>query len=276
MPDTGNTLNKRQRGFIDRVYSAERGVTLLHGPPGTGKTTAIVELLVRLLRATRCERSRGVGHGAPRILVCTPSNFSADLIVENVVKSLKKASAEATKADIVRIAAVRRAQEEMSESVLKFRCELQRAQLPDARIVVTTLSMAGKLFAALENPRGQFDLVVIDEAGQASEPDSCNALQFVVENETRVVLAGDHKQLRPVVLSGVAQEFGLGISMLERLAVQAPDAVVTLRSTYRAHLQIARLYMPVYGGLDVETKLTSRVIAPAVLPNGGHALLWHT
>lgn len=258
-------LNEPQREAIALALAA-KDLAVLHGPPGTGKTTAVVELIRQAVR-------RG-----ERVLACAPSN----LAVDNLLEKLLAAGEEP-----VRLGHPARVSEPLREHVLdelaerhpdarqarKFykdahalfrkagkwtrakpepgeRASLRRegrALIDDARkledrAVERLLDAAPILCATLTglNPEvighRTFDLVVIDEACQTPEP----ACWIAIGRAKRIVLAGDHCQLPPTVLSLEAGRKGLGISLMERLVAHYGAAVTRrLRVQYRMHEAIA-------------------------------------
>src|SRR5207248_6259481 len=113
--------------------------------------------------------------------------------------------------------------------------------LERAQVVLATLT--GVESNALRDRR--FDLVVVDEATQSVEP----AVYLALLKASRAVLAGDHLQLPPTVLSEAAQKGGLAVSLFERLAVARPEAVVTLAEQHRMNERIMRYPSDaLYGG----------------------------
>eukprot|EP00966_Prymnesium_polylepis_P036905 856209-Prymnesium_polylepis.1 len=84
------------------------------------------------------------------------------------------------------------------------------------RVVVATLTVAGKL-VNMGVPRGHFDVVVVDEAGQALEPETVAPAASLLGTDGQLVLGGDPKQLGPIIHSALAKEYGLAASLLERL-----------------------------------------------------------
>jgi len=99
------------------------------------------------------------------------------------------------------------------------------SQLSQYRVLVTTLVTAGKLVSAMFPPN-HFQHVFIDEAGQATEPETCIALAGLLTphpmSYQSIVMAGDPKQLGPVVRSPTADKYGMSVSMLERLMTSPP------------------------------------------------------
>jgi len=137
-----------------------------------------------------------------------------------------------------------RAQERESRQLLSEARELEdraeAAVLGRAQVVLATLT--GIESRALEGR--SFDLAVVDEATQAVEP----AAYLALLRAGRAVLAGDHLQLPPTVLSPEAQ--GLSLSLFERLAAAQPSAMVTLAEQHRMNEKIMRYPSDaLYGGL---------------------------
>jgi ATP-dependent RNA/DNA helicase IGHMBP2 len=250
-------------------------VALVHGPPGTGKTTVLVELIRRA--AARGEQ----------VLACAPSNLAVDNLVErladkgldcvrlghparvlasvlehtleekakahpdaeiarDLVKQALQLKREASKKEqrraSDRFSAARSQEREARQLFAEARAKEDSAErdvLSRAQVVLATLT---GLESGVVGQR-RFALAVIDEATQAVEP----AAYLAMLRADRVVLAGDHLQLPPTVL---AQEAGaLAISLFERLQKLAPQAMVTLLLQHRMHEQI--MHVPsrlMYGG----------------------------
>ncbi len=263
LPDvTHASFNPEQREAVARIAAAEE-LALLHGPPGTGKTTVLVEAI-----------AREVGRGR-RALVLAPSNAAVDLLVER--------AADAGLAP-VRLGHPARAAERLYPYTLEGRVEAhpnraaardlfdeaygllgyarrQRARgrsaerwqnardasgegrkmLSEARameraMVREVLSSARVVCATCSTAAGddldgeRFDVAFCDEATQATEPVTLAALL----RAPRVVLAGDHRQLPPTVVSREAQQGGLGVSLFERMvALHGGAARAMLREQHR-------------------------------------------
>ncbi len=250
---------------------AERALdlSLVHGPPGTGKTTVLVELVRRA--AARGES----------VLACAPSNLAVDNLVERlaaagvdgvrvghparVLPSVLSATLDARVKDheAARIAAglVREALDlrrdarrrkqrrgpgrfsEAREAERQARALLAEARALEARAEAEVLSRAPVVLATLTGLDApalagrRFALAVVDEATQAVEP----AIYLALLRAERAVLAGDHLQLPPTVLSPRAAEGGLGTSLFERLAgLWGEGAMVTLREQHRMNERIMR------------------------------------
>ena len=271
------SLAPEQQAALDLADRA-LDVALVHGPPGTGKTTVLVEVI-----------RRAVARGE-KVLAAAPSNLAADNLLERlvaagldgvrvghparVVPGLLDRTLEARVAgdESARIAAglveealalrrdarkrrekrgpgrfshargaERRARELLTEArALEERAE--REVLDRAQVVVATLT--GVDAQVLAGRR--FGLAAVDEATQAVEPAAILALL----RADHAVLAGDHLQLPPTVVSTAAVEGGLGVSLFERLAeAHAAVAMVTLLEQRRMNEAIMRFPSEaLYGG----------------------------
>jgi superfamily I DNA and/or RNA helicase len=255
------TLNDSQREAVRLALSA-RDLAVIHGPPGTGKTTTVVELIRQAVR-------RG-----DKVLVCAPSNLAVDNLLERliahgdravrlghparVLPQLREHTLDLLAEDHpdVRLArkffkdaramfrqaskwtrakpepGARRDLRQEARSLLNDARQLEERaveRILDATPVLCATTTG--LDAALIGPR-RFDLLVIDEACQTTEPGCWVPLLFA----DRVVLAGDHCQLPPTVLSREAARQGFGVSLLERLVARFGDAVTRrLAVQYRMH-----------------------------------------
>jgi superfamily I DNA and/or RNA helicase len=270
-------LNAEQRAAFDLAERAE-DLALVHGPPGTGKTTVLVALV--LAAAARGER----------VLAAAPSNLAVDNLVERLVAAgldvvrlghparvlpavlAHTLEAKAERREEARIAAGlveealalrrgatkrkgRRGPGRFSEArgmerdaralLAEARALEDRAEaevIERAQVVLATLT--GLDARALGARR--FDLAVVDEATQATEPAAILALL----RADRAVLAGDHLQLPPTIVSAAAQAGGLGVSLFERLVALHGDAAkVTLAEQHRMNARIMRFPSEtLYGG----------------------------
>ena len=256
-------LNVSQRQAIVHALGAN-DLAIIHGPPGTGKTTTVAELIRQCVQ-------RG-----DRVLACAPSNTGVDNLLEKLV---------ALGVDAIRIGHPARVLESLQEHTLDYLVDVDPAMkviremrreaelltskagrwtrakpMPGARedlkqearrlrndaklfeeqIIHTKLDRA-RVICATTNYDPEilgdrtFDLGVIDEACQSTEP----GYWPVVLRVDRLVLAGDHCQLPPTVLSGQAMQEGLAKSMMERL-VERWGKVATKQLTvqYRMHQSI--------------------------------------
>jgi len=237
-------LNESQQQSVRTAITAGR-MAILHGPPGTGKTTSLVALVQTLLQREK------------RVLVCGPSNNAVDLLAKqistlgirvtrlgNVTRiddnitdltldeqarnhpdwnHIKKVKIEAQEAR--KLAGKhkrkfgqqeRRNRTDMyreSRELRKWARDLEdrliSSIIDDSQVICTTL--IGVSNKHIEDMH--FKTVIIDEASQALEPECWNAML----KAERVILAGDHKQLSPTVKSNEANELGLGETILDRM-----------------------------------------------------------
>ena len=257
-------LNRWQKEAVRRALAAP-DVSIIHCPPGTGKTTVLVEII-------RQAAARG-----ERVLASAPSNIAVDNILEKILcaqalrlvrlghparilEPLRHATlawqaaadpqyAEVQELDAWRERLSRRAERTGSRSAgsqerREMRREVQRLwrearRLENAierrvglraQVVISTHGGIGEGLL-----KGEFDWVVLDEASQATEPLSWIALL----KGKRVVLAGDAKQLPPTLHSKEAAAAGLALTLFERLMPGLPEGLQTLlRVQYRMHERI--------------------------------------
>ncbi|KAK0092944.1 hypothetical protein PV326_000266 [Microctonus aethiopoides] len=202
---------------------------IIFGPPGTGKTITLCEAILQIL--TTIPESR--------LLIATPSNSSANLIAERLLDSgvLKPG-------DLVRLIAHHCfTDDSIPEKLLPYcatgnlaaenssrnsyrsnegvRMNCTMRVLGRHRITVGTCAALGLLYN-MGFPRGHFSHIIVDEAGQATEPEIMIPLSFTHSSCGQIILAGDPMQLGPVVNSQLAKYFGLGESFLIRLLQQFP------------------------------------------------------
>ncbi|KAL6912269.1 hypothetical protein ACP4OV_001074 [Aristida adscensionis] len=241
----------------------KRPALIIQGPPGTGKTVLLSELIVRAVQQ------------GERVLVTAPSNAAVDNMVErlsstclNIVRvgnpvRLSPSVASKSLGEIVNVrlgkfrkelerkrtdlrkdlrhcieddslaAGIRQLLKQLGKDLENKEKETIREVLSDAQVVLSTNTGAAD---PLIRRTGCFDLVIIDEAGQSIEP-SC---WIPILQGKRCILAGDHCQLAPIILSRKASDGGLAKSLLER-ASSLHDGLLTTRLTvqYRMHDSIA-------------------------------------
>ena len=242
-------LNESQRAAVEFAMSAS-DVAIIHGPPGTGKTTTVVEVI-----------RQAVARGE-RVLACAPSNTGVDNLLERLVNTgepavrlghparvlesvrrqtldalveqhdawsvisdmLKEAEQLERKANRFtrgKPAPGQKYQQRQEAKELKRHARMLEKQavadvLSDARVVCATSSFD---FGIIDDQT--FDLLVIDEACQSVEPGCWVPMRFA----NRVVLAGDHCQLPPTILSKAAAKEGYAVSMMQRLVEHYDDTV---------------------------------------------------
>ena len=195
-------LNDEQRTAVKAVIDGRfRDVPyIIFGPPGTGKTTTVVELILQA--AVHLPKTL-LPKGKPfHILVATPTNTAADFVCQKLARKL------GSKLDMLRLMAFSRS-DDLPGSIRKYTnwdTEVGDFVVPELEellkptVVVATLTKA----AGLVNegvPRGHFDLIVIDEAGQAFEAEAMAPIGCLLGPQTQLVIAGDPKQLGPLMTS---------------------------------------------------------------------------
>jgi ATP-dependent RNA/DNA helicase IGHMBP2 len=276
-PDLPCVLNPEQRAALDLCDRAE-DLALVHGPPGTGKTTVLVEVV-----------RRAVARGE-KVLAAAPSNLAVDNLVERLAAAgldcvrvghparvLPTLLAHTLEARVEAHEGARIAQGLVDEALAlrrdarkrrqrrgpgrfsasreqerSARALLAEARALEARAEAQVLERADVVLATLTSLDGpvlagrRFGLAVVDEATQAVEPATLLALL----RAERVALAGDHLQLPPTVLSAAAQAGGLGVSLFERLVAALGDgARVTLAEQHRMNERIMAFpSRALYGG----------------------------
>ncbi|XP_041709795.2 putative helicase mov-10-B.1 isoform X1 [Coregonus clupeaformis] len=180
---------------------------LVFGPPGTGKTVTVVEAIKQVLK------TQAHGH----ILACAPSNSAADLLALKLLQHLEHRK-------LFRMYAASRNPNDVPNEI-RACCNLDqdcfvfpcKEELMKYSVMVTTLITAGRLVTG-GVPLGHFSHVFVDEAGHAVETETIIPLAGLLQPETgQVVLAGDPKQLGPILRSPLALKHGMGVSLLERL-----------------------------------------------------------
>ncbi|KAA0718491.1 RNA helicase [Triplophysa tibetana] len=231
-------LNSAQQEAVKQILRGDcRPIPyILFGPPGTGKTITLIETILQVNHRIPCSR----------VLVCTPSNSAADLICLRLHQSgyLHAAS-------LARVNATCRPEESMPEELRQYaRAGEDIRHASFHRIVVSTCSSAGMMYQ-IGLRVCHYTHVFLDEAGQATEPETLIPLGLLSEESGQIVLAGDPKQLGPVIKSKVASAFGLGVSFLERLMGLPlyscgergynPKLVTKLVYNYRSHEALLEL-----------------------------------
>lgn len=282
-------LNASQEQAVADILRS-RDVMVVHGPPGTGKTTTLVEAVCEVLRRE------------PQVLVCAQSNTAVDWIAGQLddrgVSVLRMGNPTRVTDKMLRNTYERRFESHPDYPVLwQIRRDLRRlyalpgkgrpegfhqkvarlkeradelevrirhALFDGARVVASTL--AGAANPLLEGHR--FHTLFIDEAAQALEA----ACWIAMARADRVVLAGDHCQLPPTVKSPEALRGGLGRTLMERLAETRPEVVRLLTVQYRMNEELMRFSSDwFYGGRLQAAPETRR---GGLLGELEHPLVW--
>lgn len=258
-------LNKSQNKALSKLNAA-KDVGIIHGPPGTGKTTSLVEVVKFLLKSEK------------QIMVCAPGNAAVDLLTEKFIEEEIKVVRIGHPARInervfeqtidrltvkheayKQLKHLRREAEKHFRAAGKFKRKygseerqkkrdnyleakqlkeeagqlefyITQSILSEARVITCTPAGSGK--AVLEGMK--FSSVFIDEAAQALE-----ALTWIpMSKAERVFFAGDHLQLPPTVKSAEAQKGGMRETLFEKIVKKHPQTAVMLETQYRMNKDI--------------------------------------
>ena len=249
-------LNRSQEQAVNQVLAA-KDVAIVHGPPGTGKTTTLVEAIYETLRREN------------QVLVCAQSNMAVDWISEKLVdrglhvlrignptkvndkmlsftferrfeshpdypqlwalrKAIRQVRATRKRGDRSFHQKIERLKEREIELELRIRNQL----FGEAHVIACTLvGSANRLLDGMK-----FGTLFIDEAAQALEA----ACWIPIRRASRVVLAGDHCQLPPTIKSLAAMKGGLDKTLMQRIVDHHPEAVTLLQIQYRMNEDIMR------------------------------------
>ena len=262
-------LNATQEEAVNKVLRA-KDVAVVHGPPGTGKTTTLVEAIYETLRRES------------QVLVCAQSNMAVDWISEKLVdrgvnvlrignptrvndkmlsftyerrfeahpdyellwsirKAIRELRAHRKRGDDKFHQKLERLKERATELEIRINAQL----FGEARVIASTL--VGSSSRLLEGQK--FGTLFIDEAAQALEA----ACWIPIRRVSRVILAGDHCQLPPTVKSIAALKGGLGKTLMERIVENKPETVTLLKMQYRMNEEIMRFSSDWFYGNQVES-----------------------
>ena len=234
-------LNSDQKGAVLKAISAE-DFTLIQGLPGTGKSATIAFLTRLFVSRGKRVLLTSYTHSAVDNLLCKlidTGMVSVENISSPVVRIGRESSCHVKVVSILAQTVASKA--EGYNSGLSSRSIIEAANVDYLYKAISEAKVVG--VTALTAPRspllaGQhFDVVIVDEAGQICQPAVLGAIMAA----DKFILVGDHMQLPPLVVSGVADEGGYGISMLMRLAEGFPDAVAKLTMQYRMNEDICQL-----------------------------------
>lgn len=248
-------LNASQEKAVNEVLWA-KDVAVVHGPPGTGKTTTLVEAIFETLRRES------------QVLVCAQSNMAVDWISEKLVdrginvlrignptrvndKMLSFTYERRFEAhpDYPQLWSIRKAIRELRQQrkhadswhqkmdrlksrATELELRIRSSLFGEARVIASTLTGAAN--RVLEGEK--YSTLFIDEAAQALEA----ACWIAIRKAGRVILAGDHCQLPPTVKGIMALKGGLGKTLMERIVENKPETVTLLKMQYRMNEQIMK------------------------------------
>lgn len=261
-------LNCTQEEAVNKVLHA-KDVAIVHGPPGTGKTTTLVEAIYETL------------HRENQVLVCAQSNMAVDWISEKLVDrgvsvlrignpsrvndkmlSFTYERRFESHPDYMQLWSIRKAIRELYGRIRKssdreqirtkinslkdrateLEIRINEALFSEARVIACTL--VGSANRILTGQK--FGTVFIDEAAQALEA----ACWIAIRKADRVILAGDHCQLPPTVKDPQALRAGLGYTLMQSIVKNRPETVSLLKVQYRMNDEIMRFSSNwFYGGM---------------------------
>ena len=265
-------LNRTQEDAVNQVLRA-KDVAIVHGPPGTGKTTTLVEAIYETLRREN------------QVLVCAQSNMAVDWISEKLVDrginvlrignpsrvndkmlsftyerrfeshpdyellwAIRKAIRDLRNSPSSRRGrgeAFHQKMERLKDRATELEIRINAQLFGEARVIACTL--VGSANRLLDGQK--FGTLFIDEAAQALEA----ACWIPIRRVSRVILAGDHCQLPPTVKSIAALKAGLGKTLMERIVENQPRVVTLLKMQYRMNEEIMRFSSDWFYGNQVES-----------------------
>ena len=265
-------LNSTQESAVNKVLCA-RDVAIVHGPPGTGKTTTLVEAIYETL------------HREPQVLVCAQSNMAVDWISEKLVdrgvnvlrignptrvndkmlsftyerrfenhplypelwsirKELRLLGGKSRRGSYDEREGIRNRMSRLRDRATTLEIQINSELFDSAHVIASTLVSSNH---RLLNGR-RFGTLFIDEAAQALEA----ACWIAIRKADRVVLAGDHCQLPPTIKCYEAARGGLERTLMEKVVAGKPSAVSLLKVQYRMHEDIMRFSSDWFYGGELE------------------------
>ena len=265
-------LNSTQESAVNKVLCA-RDVAIVHGPPGTGKTTTLVEAIYETL------------HREPQVLVCAQSNMAVDWISEKLVdrgvnvlrignptrvndkmlsftyerrfenhplypelwsirKELRLLGGKSRRGSYDEREGIRNRMSRLRDRATTLEIQINSELFDSAHVIASTLVSSNH---RLLNGR-RFGTLFIDEAAQALEA----ACWIAIRKADRIVLAGDHCQLPPTIKCYEAARGGLERTLMEKVVAGKPSAVSLLKVQYRMHEDIMRFSSDWFYGGELE------------------------
>ena len=251
-------LNSTQETAVNTVLCS-RDVAIVHGPPGTGKTTTLVEAIYETL------------HREPQVLVCAQSNTAVDWICEklidrgihvlrvgnptrvtdkmlsftyerrfeghpdypelwNIRKKLRELGGRLRKGSHEEREGARHRMNNLRGRATQLEIQINADLLDNARVIASTLVSSNHRVLSAR----RFSTLFIDEAAQALEA----ACWIAIRKADRVILAGDHCQLPPTIKCYEAAQGGLELTLMEKIVATQPAVVSLLKMQYRMNESI--------------------------------------
>jgi ATP-dependent RNA/DNA helicase IGHMBP2 len=289
-------LNDSQQDSLNVILSA-RDLAIVHGPPGTGKTTTLVQAIKAMIK-----------QDGRQILVVAPSNTAVDLLTEKLAEegmdvlrvgnparvsdklmSLTLDSKTNAHSSMKEVRTLKKQANEYRNLAHKYKRNFGRSEREQRKALfdeahkimkaigdtedyiqkdlinkaqVITATLAGSNHYTVSELK--YDTVVIDEAGQAIEP----ACWIAILKAKKVILAGDPFQLPPTIKSDEAARKGLNKTLLEKCIENYPDAVVLLEEQYRMNKAIMGYSSRVFYGdlLKAHPSVADHLLFPGDLP----------
>lgn len=253
-------LNRKQEEAVNHILSA-KDTAIVHGPPGTGKTTTLVETVYEILRKEN------------QVLVCAQSNTAVDWIAEKLTdrginvlrignptrvndkmlsftyeyrfeahtaysdllsmrKKLRELLTNLRKESPAERRHLKDKTDQLKNRITETEIQIHQDLFSQARVVASTLvGSANRLLTGKH-----FSTLIIDEAAQSLEA----ACWIAISKADRVILAGDHFQLPPTIKCQEALDGGLGITLMQKIARRKPETVSLLEIQYRMHEAIMK------------------------------------